>query len=442
MVRLSGPGAIDLAATLFKPKGRQMSDNLTLREIPHGERLFGTISDPSSGLPVDEVVIVPLRASRTFTGEDMVEITGHGGILVTQKVLQACLHAGARVAEPGEFSQRAFLNGKIDLTQAEAIMDLISARTELAMRAAQEQLEGRLGQEICALREQLIELIAHLEAYIDFPEEGIDPDTGTAMDERMERITGHIGQLLATADEGRILREGVRTVIAGEPNAGKSSLLNCLLGFERAIVSHSAGTTRDVIEESINIKGVPFNLIDTAGLRDDSRDEIELEGMRRTREQIQRADVILLVADLTRRRPEWIAEIQSEHPSRTVLVLNKDDLPAHEDWRSDEENVRVSCLRNTGISELGEKLFQQATGGKLQIHDSAVTVNTRHRQHLEKALSALKQAREAFDKGEGLSPEFVAVDLREAMDHVGDIAGRVDAEEILGAIFSRFCIGK
>ncbi len=293
LIRISGEEAIAVADRIYRGKGKPSefpSHLQRLGEIVEADRL------------IDQVMLSVHRAPASYTGEDLVEISCHGGILVTARVLEACFHAGARSARPGEFSERAFLNGKMDLTQAEAVMDLIRAQSDLALRSATEQLEGRLGSEIKAIRTQLIEMLAHVEAAIDFPEEDIAPDEGAKLRARLDSIRQKIRDLLATAEQGRILREGVRAVIYGPTNAGKSSLLNRLLGYERAIVSELPGTTRDTIEEVINLRGIPIRLLDTAGLRD-SQDELEREGIARTERSLATADLLLHVLDRNAPKP-------------------------------------------------------------------------------------------------------------------------------------------
>src|SRR5215469_16091580 len=284
VLRLSGPGALPLLSRVFR--GVTSSAKFNPRRV-----VFGEIHDAAG--KIDEVLVTYFRAPKSYTGEDVVEISCHGGVLVTRRVLDLLLAAGARMANPGEFTQRAFLNGKMDLTQAEAVMDLIRAQTELALRAANEQLAGRLGGELTEIRESLLTTLAHIEAYIDFPDEQIDPDTGKVLLDRILALENRLDRLLATADQGRVLRHGLRTVIYGAPNVGKSSLLNLLLGYDRAIVSEIPGTTRDTIEEVINVLGIPVRLIDTAGTRS-SNDVLEKEGVRRTFQEVENADFVLL----------------------------------------------------------------------------------------------------------------------------------------------------
>jgi tRNA modification GTPase len=385
------------------------------------------------GLVLDDVLLTVFRGNRSFTGEPVVEIACHGGRLVTRRVLERIIDAGARSAGPGEFTSRAFFHGKLDLTQAEAIMDLISAQSDLALRAAHEQLEGKIGQMADGLREQLIGTVAHLEAWIDFPEEDIDPETGDVFLERIDAVREGIQRLLSTAEQGRILREGVRTVIYGRPNAGKSSLLNLLLGTERAIVSDQAGTTRDTIEELVILEGVPLRLIDTAGLRDEA-DGIEQEGIRRTRLEAARADLILHVIDATGPLPSG-----EEPQGRVIRVLNKSDLGEHASWAGTDD-VRLSCMTGQGMESLRTAIRQALDLGESDWGEHAVAINARHRDCLKKADAALEKARELL--ASQAAPEFGALLLRDALEALGQITGRIDTEEILGSIFSSFCIGK
>src|SRR6266446_1436710 len=294
LVRISGADAIAVAGRIFRAKAKPSE---FVSHVQH----FGEIVDETERL-IDQVMMSIHRAPASYTGEDLVEISCHGGTLVTAKVLEACLRASARAARPGEFTERAFLNGKMDLTQAEAVIDLIRARTDLALRSATEQLEGKLGEKIANIRRDLVDLLAHLEAAIDFSEEGIAPDEGDTLGARLDSVRSQIAALLATADHGRILRDGVRVVIYGATNAGKSSLLNRLLGYERVIVSDTHGTTRDTIEETVNLRGIPVRLLDTAGLRTSTSD-IEREGIARTEKSLQLADLRLHIADRNASKP-------------------------------------------------------------------------------------------------------------------------------------------
>lgn len=421
VLRMSGPQAVAYADKTFR--GRK-----SVAELEARRQHFGSIVD--GDLKLDEVLLTVFRGPNSYTGEDVVEIAGHGGVLVSRRVLEVLWQAGARPAEPGEFTQRAYLNGRMDLTQAEAVMDLITAQTDLALRAAGEQLAGRLGEQIRKLRENVIELLAHVEAYIDFPDEDIDPDVGEALLRKLDLVRAEIEALLATAERGKVLREGVRTVIYGAPNVGKSSLLNLLLGQERAIVSSRPGTTRDVIEEVVNLRGLPLRLIDTAGVRE-SDDEIERAGIERTRAQVERADLVLQVVDAS--------EPPVERKGQALLVLNKSDLGEHAGWNG-IPGVRISCLKGEGIEDLSTAIANRVAGGTSTHRDWSLAINARHADCLRRARGFADAARVAMTSA--MSPEFIAEELRGLLDAVGEIVGKADSEEILGKIFSTFCIGK
>jgi tRNA modification GTPase len=391
----------------------------------------------ANGQILDDGLMTVFRAPNSYTGEDSVEFTGHGGILVTREVLARFLNCGAIAAGPGEFTQRAFLNGKLDLTQAEGVMDLISAQTRLSLRAARSQLEGTLGKRTTDARDQLLETLAHLEAWIDFPEEDIDPQTGALLRGRVLTVLNVVDSLLSTADQGRVLREGVRTVIFGEPNVGKSSLLNRLLGFERAIVSETAGTTRDTIEEVVNLHGIPLRLVDTAGVREAS-DKIEAEGIQRTVRQIEAADLLLEIADASKPRP-GNAVIPSTAAKR-LQVLNKTDLGEHHSWHGIEA-VRLSCASGEGFDSLSEAIRDSLHFNEADWGEHAVAINARHQASLQLARTSLLAALSLLNDS-STDTELAAIDLREALDALGEIPGRVDTEDLLGVIFSSFCIGK
>jgi tRNA modification GTPase len=427
LIRVSGVDAIAVADKIFRGKEKPS------RFASHAQH-FGEILDGADRL-IDQVVLSIHRAPASYTGEDLVEISCHGGTLVSAKVLEACLRAGARAARPGEFTERAFLNGKMDLTQAEAVIDLIRAKTDLALRSAAEQLEGRLGEKIRKIRDALISLLAHIDASIDFPEEGIAPDEGETLGARLDSVREEIATLLATADQGRILREGVRVVIYGATNAGKSSLLNRLLGYDRVIVSETHGTTRDTIEETVNLDGVPIRLLDTAGLRA-SASELERQGIARTEKSLQLADLRLYIADRNAPRPPHFDEQAGD--ANEIVVLNKSDLPENDDWKNFRA-LRISCMTGEGVPQLQKEILARITKQNLR-PESTVAINTRHRDCLRRALEACDRARAAM--GRKLSPEYVAIDLNEALRAVGDVIGVVDVEQILDSVFGQFCIGK
>jgi len=423
LVRISGEDAIAVADKIFR--GKQRASDLQ----SHTQHLGEIIED---GVTIDQAMLAVHRAPTSYTGEDLVEISCHGGTLVTTKVLETCLRAGARAARPGEFTERAYLNGKIDLTQAEAVIDLIRAQTDLALRSATEQLRGRLGDEFRALRERLIEIIAHVEASMDFPEEGISPDDVTTIHNRLESLRNEVDKLIATAETGRILREGLRVVIFGATNAGKSSLLNCMLGFDRAIVSEIHGTTRDSIEERINLRGVALRLFDTAGLRP-PENLVEREGIERTQRTLETADLRLHIVDASGPRPRDFATSPDE-----FLILNKSDLAEHADWSSTDA-IRISCKTSAGLPNLADEIYRRIGGAKLSA-ESPVAINARHRDQLRRASNSIARALAAI--GAGATPEMFAIDLHDAQHAIDELLGGGDEEAVRDAIFSQFCIGK
>ena len=442
VVRLSGGNALAVAEKCFSPTGKS---SLPPTAAPTHTIQFGKIV--RAGTVIDEVLLAVLRAPRTFTREDTVEISCHGGLLPAKLVLDALLAAGARLAEPGEFTKRAFLNGRIDLAQAEAVADLIHSRTELALAAANEQLAGKLSQRINRLRDDLMHTLAHVEAHIDFPEEDISPDTKDQLLQRLESGIAFMDELLRTANEGQLLRRGIRTAIVGRPNAGKSSLLNQLLGRDRAIVSHIPGTTRDTIEETANVRGIPVVFIDTAGLRE-ARDEIELEGIRRSRESLTQAELILHVLDagepLMAADESYLAEFADK---KRILVRNKTDLPVKlqlgtefEIRNSKFEIADVCCLSGQGIEALKDAIKKLVWAGEIKAEMLQVAINSRHQDALNRTRFSARAATDALAAGATL--ELVAMDLRIAANAVGEIVGKTTTEDLLDKIFSSFCIGK
>jgi len=455
VLRVSGPEAVKLVARIFQ-------GSTAPAKMEPRRSYFGEIYD-ATGV-IDHVLVTVFQHPQSYTGEDLMEISCHGGILVTRKILSLLLNAGARSADPGEFTQRAFLNGKMDLTQAEAVMDLIRAQTELALRAANEQLAGHLGRALTKIQDELLTTLAHIEAYIDFPDEGISPETGKMLFDRLEETGASLARLIATAAQGRILRHGLRTVIYGEPNVGKSSLLNLLLGYDRAIVSETPGTTRDTIEETINVRGIPVRLIDTAGKRS-SEDSIELEGIRRTELQLAQADLVLQVVDASvpsRGETEWrTSDLSNEAPGDSddgaklenererpmsspeqknrILILNKVDLGLHPDWEA-SAGVRFSCRTREGEEALNQAIWDSVMTGGLSSQDFRIAISVRHQACLQKAVTELEAAKKGLANNE--LPELISIELRGALDAIGDVIGRHDTEDLLGRIFSEFCIGK
>ena len=452
VVRISGAQALTIADKSFQPAGKH---SLKPSAASTHTIQYGRIVRAEQ--VIDEVLLAVLRAPRTFTREDTVEISCHGGILSAKLVLDTLLENGARLAEPGEFTRRAFLNGRLDLTQAEAVADLIHSRTELALAAANEQLAGKLSQRINRLRDDLMHTLAHVEAHIDFPDEDIAPDTKAQLLKRLEDGIAFMDELLRTANEGQILRRGIRAAIVGRPNVGKSSLLNQLLGHDRAIVSPIAGTTRDTIEETANIRGLPVVFIDTAGLRE-ARDEIEQEGIRRSRESLANAEFILHVLDasepLTKADENYLAEFTGK---KRILVRNKTDLPiqlelpngragsplpadgAHGVTRP-TEIVDVSCLSGQGVEPLKDAIKELVWSGEIKAGMLQVMINSRHQDALNRARASIQMTLDALRSGATL--ELAAMDLRIAVNAVGEIVGKTATEDLLDSIFSQFCIGK
>lgn len=436
VVRVSGTKALAIADRCFQPAGK---NSVKPSIAPSHSIQYGKIM--RAGQVVDEVLLAVMRAPRTFTREDTVEISCHGGLLPAKLVLDTLLAGGARAAEPGEFTRRAFLNGRIDLAQAEAVADVIHSRTELALAAANEQLAGALSARINLLRDNLMHTLAHIEAHIDFPDEDIAPDTKDQLVRRLEHGITFMEELLRTADEGQILRRGIRAAIVGRPNAGKSSLLNQLLGRDRAIVSPVPGTTRDTIEETANIRGLPVVFIDTAGLRE-AHDDIEREGIRRSRQSLAQAELILHVLDasepLTDDDLQYFAQFAAR---KRIVVRNKTDLPAQLNLGSVSMTVvDVCCLSGQGIETLKDAVKNLIWAGEIRAEMLQATINSRHQDALNRARSATCEAAQALRAGATL--ELVAMDLRIAVNAVGEIVGKTATDDLLDTIFSTFCIGK
>jgi tRNA modification GTPase len=441
VIRISGPQTLAVADRCFVPAGgASLKASLAATHTIH----FGHIV--SNGRRIDEVLLSVMRAPRTFTREDVVEISCHGGLLPAKMVLDTVLASGARLAEPGEFTRRAFLSGRIDLAQAEAVADLIHSRTELALSAANEQLAGRLSRRINELRDEMLKILAHVEAHIDFPDEDISPDTKDQLIARLDRGVAFMDELLRTAGEGQILRRGIRAAIIGRPNSGKSSLLNELLGRDRAIVSAIPGTTRDTIEETANVRGLPIVFIDTAGLRE-ARDEIEAEGIRRSRQTLERAEVILHVFDVSEPLTDSDRACLAGFPGKKrILVRNKIDLPPLLDFSlcafplSAFPTVDVSCLTGQGMESLKDAIKDLVWSGEIRADMLPVMINSRHEDALNRARAGTVRSAEALRAGQTL--DLVALDLRIAVNAVGEIVGKTATEDLLDTIFSQFCIGK
>jgi tRNA modification GTPase len=436
VVRLSGEDALKVTDRCFVPVGK--SSHKPSAAPTHTLHYGHIVRD---GTVIDEVMLAVMRAPRTYTREHMVEISCHGGILPAKAVLDALLSGGARLALPGEFTRRAFLNGRIDLTQAEAVADLIHSRTELAMSAAQEQLAGKLSQRVNQARDDLVSALAHIEAHIDFPDEDIAPNTRGQLAARLENAAEFAERLLRTFNEGQILRRGIRAAIIGRPNAGKSSLLNQFLGHDRAIVSPIPGTTRDTVEETANIRGLPVVFVDTAGLRE-ARDEIEVEGIRRSRLSFERADLILHVLDASQPlMPEDKQYLREFSGKKRLFIANKTDLARQIELPADiSPLVEVSCVTGSGIEHVKDAIKSAVWSGEIKAEMLQVMINSRHQDALRRAAEALRRSLEAL-RGE-LSLELVALDLHIAVNALGEIVGKTTTEDLLDSIFGQFCIGK
>ena len=501
IVRISGAHAIDVASHVVRPRNKQplqqleshrlyLSDVLYPKSpLPQGEgptslsprreraRVRGKTEDPTQdeekGRAIDEALVVIMRKPRSYTGEDVVEIQTHGGAWILQATCHGLIRHGARLAQPGEFTKRAFLNGRLDLTQAEAVLDTIQATTSRSLQAAQSLLRGSLSTEIETLRERLIRVLAHVEAGMDFAEEDIAFIQVAEVQQALTDTRRAVEQLIASYEEGRLIREGIKVAIIGRPNVGKSSLLNALLKLDRAIVSDQPGTTRDVIDESLNVRGIPLRLLDTAGLRR-TQDTIEGEGIRRTEDAIADADVLLLVLDGAEGvTDEDRAVFETYGSQRHLLVMNKMDLPESRSfsplslgegqgkgpaslspqnplslWErarvrgkgDGPEFVKVSAKTGEGLDQLTSLIHSICLKEGLEATPSVLVTRLRHKASLEQAHRSLEEAMRSLERKE--SGECVALDIRTALDALGEITGAVSTEDILDRIFQDFCIGK
>ncbi len=440
IVKVSGPGAVEILHTLFT----SATPSATSLRFPPRQLRWGHIRDPRDGSIVDEVLVVVMPAPHSYTRQDVVEIQSHGGILPVRRILELVLSCGARLAEPGEMTLRAFLNGRIDLAQAEAVRDIVQARTEAALRVAVAQLGGHLSARVRPARAHLLSVLAYLEASIDFVEDEIPPQDVLSP---LCSVAEDLSQLLAAADRGIIYRYGVRTAIVGRPNVGKSSLLNALLRGDRAIVTPIPGTTRDTLEETINLQGVPLILVDTAGIRAHPQDEVERLGVERSRAALRQADLALLVVDGSsplEAADYEIAALIGTQPS--VVVVNKCDLPASVGANAamsllpSAPHVRISALTGEGIEDLEAVILEKVLGGQVSTSDMPLVSNARHKAALSRAREHVLAAIQGYRNG--LSADLVAIDVREAVDALGEITGETATADLLEMIFSQFCIGK
>ncbi|WP_312070659.1 tRNA uridine-5-carboxymethylaminomethyl(34) synthesis GTPase MnmE [Anaerotignum propionicum] len=437
IVRISGRGCIELADRLFQGKK-------SLLEKKSHTLSYGKIV--SHGEIIDEALVSIMKAPQTYTKEDIVEINCHGGALVTRRILEAILNEGARLAEPGEFTKRAFLNGRMDLTQAEAVIDIIHSQTDLSRQAAVNQLEGRLKREVRSLRDEILNMIAKIEAVIDYPEHDVEEETYGNMEQGTLKILEHMEKLLENADRGKIIRDGLETVIVGKPNVGKSSLLNWLLEEERAIVTDIPGTTRDTVEEYINIDGIPMKIVDTAGIRE-TGDLVEKMGVEKSKAYAEKADLILMMLDSSRPLETEDKEILSFiQGKKTLVLLNKTDLERKlsmgelEQYIPKEQLISVSIKENLGFDELIHGLKELFFSGESVKAEDALLGNTRHKNALFQGKEAMERCLETIRTR--MPEDFISMDLQDANRFLGEITGDVADEEIIDRIFTKFCLGK
>ncbi len=436
IIRISGDKSFEILDKIFNTKNPN-------RDLGFYKFNYGFIHD--NGKIVDEVMAVRMKAPKTYTCEDVVEINCHGGHLISEKVLELVLKNGARHAEQGEFTKRAFMNGRIDLSQAEAVMDIIQGKTEKSISLSLEQLRGDLRDKIGSFKKALLDVTAHVNVVLDYPEEGIDDPLPSNLRENLENVYAEAERLISSYDKGKKIKEGIKTVIAGKPNVGKSTLLNSLLKEERAIVTHIPGTTRDVIEEIINIKGIPLVLTDTAGIRK-TEDIVENIGVEKSKKFIENADLVLLVLDASRELEsedrEVIQEIQNNN-KKTIVLLNKIDLERkiEIDEFGLENIMEISAKDNIGIEDMEERIYSYIVEEKVEdSSEKLIITNIRHKTALEKTKDAIRNIFETIDAG--MPMDLISVDLKEALDSLSEITGEISSEDILDHVFGNFCVGK
>lgn len=439
IVRMSGPESMDVISRIYRSK----NGGKNIKEVKSHTIHYGYIFDGEE--VVDEVLVMVMRAPRTYTGEDTVEIDCHGGVYAMKKVLETVLRNGAQIAEPGEFTKRAFLNGRLDLSQAEAVMDVIQAKSAVALKSSLQQLKGSVLRAIKEIRSSILYQIAFIESALDDPEhislEGYPEKLRKIVDEEYEKVE----TLLKSADDGRMIQEGIKTVILGKPNAGKSSLLNFLVGEDRAIVTDIAGTTRDTLEEYISLHGISLRIIDTAGIRE-TEDVVEKIGVGKAKKMAEDADLILYVVDSSLPLDENDREIMELLGGRkSIVIYNKTDLESVVDIKELKEKtgspvIPVSVVEETGITELEETIKKMFFRGEISFDDEVYITNARHKTALEEALESLKMVGESIETG--MSEDFFSIDLMSAYESLGKIVGESVGEDLVNEIFSRFCVGK
>lgn len=439
IIRISGERSLQVAQEIFKSMSGKQIEEYKTRTL-----IYGNIIDNEN--VIDEVLVAYMKGPNSYTAEDVIEINCHGGFISVKKILELILSKDVRLAEKGEFTKRAFLNGRIDLSQAEAIIDVIKSKTDKAHEIAQTQLEGTLSNKIRELRMNVTELLAHVEVAIDYPEEDIEHITYKTLKDKAEILRDEIKKLYDTAESGKIFRDGLKTVIVGKPNVGKSSLLNSILGENRAIVTDIPGTTRDVIEEFVNIKGIPLKIVDTAGIRE-TDDIVEKIGVKKSRESLSTADLVIAVLDSSRKLSEEDFEIlENLDKKKAILILNKVDLNQKIEeekilqYVDNDSIIRISALNNEGIEILQNKIEDLVYNGEVKNSSDLVITNSRHKDALNKAYKSINDAIDAINQN--MPFDFIEVDLKNIWDYLGYINGDTVTEDLLDSIFENFCIGK
>lgn len=439
IIRISGDRSLEVAEQIFRSKY-----NKTIKEYNPRTLIYGNIVDEDK--IIDEVLVAYMKGPNSYTAEDVIEINCHGGFISVKKILELILSKDVRLADEGEFTKRAFLNGRIDLSQAEAIIDVIKSKTDVAHEVAQSHLEGALAKKIKELRMSITEVLAHLTVSIDFSEEDVEEITYNTLKEKSEEIRKEIKKLYDTAESGKILRDGLKTVIVGKPNVGKSSLLNSILGENRAIVTDIAGTTRDVIEEFVNIKGIPLKIVDTAGIRE-TENVVEKIGVEKSKEYLNLADLVIMVLDSSRKLDcEDIEILENLKNKKSIVLLNKTDLENKieidkvKEYIDEYNIIKISALRHEGIEQLQEKIEDMVYGGDVKNSSNLMITNSRHKDALLKAYEAINDAISAIEQY--MPYDFIEVDFKNIWDYLGYINGDTVTEDLLDTIFANFCIGK
>ena len=436
---MSGKECFEILDKVFSPKNKENIDDIKGYTIKYGN----IVNDREI---IDEVLVSYFKAPKSYTTEDMCEINSHGGNIVMKKILELCLKNGATLAEPGEFTKRAFLNGRIDLTQAESVIDVISAKSDKEAKTAVNQLEGALSKKISEIKKEIMDVMINIEVAIDYPEYDVEDATNKQILEMLNSVENKLVKLSKSFDEGKILKEGIKTAIIGKPNAGKSSLLNAILKEERAIVTEYEGTTRDTIEEFVTIEGIPLKLIDTAGIRD-TKDEVEKIGIKKSREIADTADLVIAIFDSSKKLDsEDIEILDLIKNKKSIIILNKCDLETKIDEKNTKLNeasdyiIKISALKNIGIDLLYKKISELFNLNKINLDNDVLITNIRQKDFINKAIENVKKAKETIDKN--MTSDIVAIFIKDILEDLGSITGEFVTEDIINEIFSKFCLGK